>query len=50
MTDEQECRFEFLLDLPRDRAFSLFVDKLEAEYVAAIEALQNRRAFSMTNA
>lgn len=27
-----------------------FVDKLEAEYVAAIEALQNRRAFSMADA
>ncbi|MEL7109572.1 MAG: nitronate monooxygenase family protein [Pseudomonadota bacterium] len=27
-----------------------YVDKLEAEYVAAIEALQNRRAFSMANA
>jgi len=27
-----------------------FVDKLEAEYVGAIEALQNRRAFSMANA
>lgn len=26
-----------------------YVDKLEAEYVAAIEALQNRRAFSMAN-
>jgi nitronate monooxygenase len=27
-----------------------YVDKLEAEYVAAIEALQQRRAFSMANA
>ena len=27
-----------------------FVDKLEAEYVGAIEALQNRRAFSMATA
>jgi len=27
-----------------------FVDKLEAEYLAAIEALQNRRAFSMADA
>ncbi len=27
-----------------------FVDKLEAEYLAAIEALQNRRAFSMAQA
>lgn len=27
-----------------------YVDKLEAEYVAAIEALQNRRAFSMADA
>jgi nitronate monooxygenase len=27
-----------------------YVDKLEAEYVAAIDALQNRRAFSMANA
>lgn len=29
MTDDQECRFDVLLNLPRDRAFSLFVDKLE---------------------
>lgn len=37
MTDEQECRFEFLLDLPRDRAFSLFVDKLEAWWVSPFQ-------------
>ncbi|WP_305984314.1 SRPBCC family protein [Roseibium sp. MMSF_3544] len=29
MTDNQECRFDVLLDLPRDRAFSLFVDRLD---------------------
>ncbi|MES0809435.1 SRPBCC family protein [Roseibium sp. SCPC15] len=29
MAQEQECRFEVLLDLPRERAFSLFVDRPE---------------------
>ena len=31
-------------------ALGSLVDKLEAEYVAAIEALQQRRAFSMADA
>lgn len=34
MVDEQECRFDFLLDLPRDRAFSLCVDRLDAWWVS----------------
>lgn len=29
MVHETECRFETLLDLPRDRAFALFVDRPE---------------------
>lgn len=29
MTHETECRFDSLLDLPRDQAFSLFVDRLD---------------------
>lgn len=29
MSHETECRFDCLLDLPRDQAFSLFVDRLD---------------------
>ncbi|ASP36378.1 SRPBCC family protein [Labrenzia sp. VG12] len=29
MSYETECRFDCLLDLPRDQAFSLFVDRLD---------------------
>lgn len=29
MADDQECRFEVVLGLPRERAFSLFVDRLD---------------------
>jgi len=34
MSYETECRFDTLLDLPRDQAFSLFVDQLDLWWVS----------------
>lgn len=34
MNLETECRFDILLDLPRDKAFSLFVDRVDQWWVS----------------
>ncbi|WP_297585183.1 SRPBCC family protein [Roseibium sp.] len=39
MAQDQECRFEILLDMPRERAFSLFVDKPELWWSSPFDAV-----------